>query len=71
MASQEQQEEKPTRPTLIQVFAATGLDRIAEERVRLHAYRIYEERQHAGVAGDSVSDWLRAQSELNQMAHPS
>jgi hypothetical protein len=50
------------------VVAAIGGDPVTEERIRSRAYLLFEQRQRAAVPGDSVSDWLRAESELNKAA---
>jgi hypothetical protein len=45
-----------------------GMGPTIEERVRFQAYLLFEERQHAGIAGDAVSDWLRAERELSAVS---
>ena len=37
---------------------------VAEERIRLRAYELFLER--SGAAGDAVSDWVRAESEIRE-----
>ncbi|HUU98717.1 MAG TPA: DUF2934 domain-containing protein [Phycisphaerae bacterium] len=68
MVSRRNQQQKSTSPKSMPASAVTGRDPITEEHIRFHAYMLFQERQRAGVPGDPVSDWLRAQSELNQAA---
>jgi len=40
----------------------------SDDRIRGHAYEIFEARGNNGNAGDSVSDWLLAEQELRASA---
>jgi hypothetical protein len=53
------------------VTDAMDMGPTVEERVRFQAYLLFEERQHAGIAGDAVSDWLRAERELSAASRQS
>ncbi len=68
MATRPNQTRTASGPKSMRVTAVTGTGPTIEERVRFHAYLLFEERQHAGVPGDPVSDWLRAERELNPVA---
>jgi hypothetical protein len=46
--------------------AALVADPSLEEKIRLRAYTLYEERGRAD--GHDVDDWLRAEAELNATA---
>jgi len=65
MATRRNQTRTASNPKSIPVTAATGMGPTIEERIRRRAYLLFEERQHAGVPGDPVSDWLRAERELS------
>jgi hypothetical protein len=65
MVTRRNQTQKAGDPRQLPVTDAVGISRTIEEHVRLQAYLLFEERQHAGVPGDPVSDWLRAERELN------
>lgn len=66
MATPRKQQEKKVNVKSKPISDVTGRDSTTEERIRFHAYMLFQERQRAGVPGDPVSDWLRAQSELSQ-----
>ncbi len=70
MATLQNQREKKMNPKSMPLSAVTGRDSVSEERIRFRAYLLFEERQRAGMPGDSVSDWLHARRELNQATRP-
>jgi len=41
--------------------SATSNDMPSEDEVRLLAYRLYERRCEAGLAGDAEADWVQAE----------
>ncbi|MCW5756806.1 MAG: DUF2934 domain-containing protein [Phycisphaeraceae bacterium] len=41
---------------------------VREQEIRTRAYYLYEERVRAGSHGDALSDWLRAESEVESAA---
>jgi hypothetical protein len=65
MATRRNQPQKADNPRSLPVTDAVGISPTIEEHVRSQAYLLFEERQRAGVPGDAVSDWLRAERELN------
>jgi hypothetical protein len=65
MAIRRNQTQKAGNSKSMPATAATGMSPALAERVRFQAYLLFEERQHAGVPGDAVSDWLRAERELS------
>jgi len=65
MVTRRNQTQKAGNPRSLPVTDAVGISPTVEEHVRFQAYLLFEERQHAGVPGDAVSDWLRAERELN------
>jgi hypothetical protein len=40
--------------------------RPSEDDIRLLAYRLYERRCEAGIAGDAEADWMQAERELSR-----
>jgi hypothetical protein len=68
MASRRNQTQTAGDPKSMPLAVATGMGPNVEERVRLHAYLLFEERQHAGIPGDPAADWLRAECELNAVS---
>jgi Protein of unknown function (DUF2934) len=38
---------------------------VTEQEIRDRAYQIYQERNRSGGSGDPITDWLRAETELN------
>ncbi|MBN2559460.1 MAG: DUF2934 domain-containing protein [Phycisphaerae bacterium] len=64
MATRRKQTQTASTPKSMPANVVTGTGPTNEERVRRYAYLLFEERQHAGVAGDPLSDWLRAECEL-------
>ena len=69
MATRRNQTRKAGEPKSVPVSDVVGTGPTIEERVRFQAYLLFEERQHAGITGDAVSDWLRAERELSAVAH--
>lgn len=65
MATRRNQTQKPGDPQSMLATDVMGMGPTTEERVRRHAYLLFEERQHANVPGDAISDWLRAERELS------
>ena len=35
------------------------------ERIQLRAYEIYQERIRKNILGDEISDWIKAEQEVN------
>ena len=68
MAIRPNQTRTAGNPKSMPVTAVVGRDPNREERVRVRAYLLFEARQHAGVPGDPVSDWLCAERELKAVA---
>jgi len=64
MATPRKQQEKSTKPKSMPVSDVTGHDAMTEERIRFHAYLLFQDRQQRGRAGDAMGDWLRAEREL-------
>jgi hypothetical protein len=60
----------PSRTATRKTRGQSGTDKargdraVTEQDIRERAYRIYLAREKEGVPGDPVSDWLRAQQEL-------
>ena len=69
MATRGNQTRKAGEPKAARVSDVVGTGPTIEERVRFQAYLLFEKRQHAGITGDAVSDWLRAERELSAVAH--
>lgn len=69
MASKKNRLAKSISPKSVRIYFATDPDDLLEQRIRMQAFEVYERRRDAGVGGDSVSDWLCAESELNRTAH--
>jgi hypothetical protein len=69
MASKKDRLAKRISPKSVRIYFAAAPDDLIEQRIRMQAFEVYERRRDAGVAGDSVSDWLCAESELNRTAH--
>ena len=65
MITPQNQARTASNPRSIPVAAATDTGPTINERVRRRAYLLFEARQHAGVPGNPVSDWLCAERELN------
>jgi hypothetical protein len=36
----------------------------SDEKIRLLAYRLYQRRCEAGIAGDAAADWIQAENQL-------
>lgn len=70
MATRRNQTRTASNPNSMPVTDAMDMGSTVEERVRFQAYLLFEERQHAGVPGDPVSDWLRAERELSAAEDP-
>ena len=60
MATRRNQTQKAGDPKSVPVSDVVGMNPTIEERIRRRAYLFFERRQHAGVPGDAVSDWLHA-----------
>ena len=69
MASKNDRRTKGISPKSVRIYFPTNSDDLFEQRIRTQAFEIYERRRDAGGTGDSVSDWLCAESELNRGAH--
>jgi hypothetical protein len=65
MATRQNQALTAGKPKFMPASSVTGLSPTIEERVRLRAYRLFEERQHTGIPGTPAFDWLRAECEVN------
>lgn len=69
MASKKDRLAKSISRKSVRIYFATDPADLIEQRIRTQAFEVYERRRDADVAGDSVSDWLFAESELNRTAH--
>ena len=64
MESPRNQRRKESMPRSMATTAVMGVDPIIEERIRFHAYLLFQERQRTGAPGDALSDWCRAEHNL-------
>ena len=64
METPRNQSRKESTPRSMPATAVMGVDPTIEERIRFHAYLLFQERQRTGAPGDALSDWCRAQRNL-------
>lgn len=64
MESPRSQRRRESSPKSMSAAAVTGREAITEDRIRMRAYEVFQERQHAGLPDDPVANWLRAEREL-------
>ena len=64
METPRNQSRKESAPRSMATTAVVGADPMTEERIRFHAYLLFQERQRTGAPGDALSDWCRAQHNL-------
>jgi hypothetical protein len=57
-----------SEPVSVPVADAVSRDSAVEERVRIHAYQLFERRQNTSIPGDALTDWLRAERYLTAIA---